>query len=172
MFSAVIAVIVVTTLSAVVGIILGYAAIRFRVKGNPLAEKIEQILPGIQCGQCGFPGCKGYAIALTQGNIEINRCPPGGQSVLVALADLLGRDPPRQKMVEKLAMVAVIDESHCIGCTLCAQACPVDAIVGAAKHLHTVICDECTGCELCIDPCPVECISTIPRKLSCAITQG
>ncbi|CAK0739247.1 SoxR (2Fe-2S) reducing system protein RsxB [Gammaproteobacteria bacterium] len=156
------AIVSVGVLSSFLGGVLGYAAIRFRVQGNPLAEKVEQILPQSQCGQCGFAGCKGYAIALTQDHTEIDRCAPGGQAVIMILSDLLGREPPRTVMAEKPPTVAVINESMCIGCTLCRQACPVDAIVGAAKQMHTIIRDECTGCELCIAPCPVDCINMAP----------
>ncbi len=157
-------VVAVTTLSSLLGAALGYAAIRFRVEGNPLAEQVVQALPQTQCGQCGFAGCKDYAEALARGDAEVDLCPPGGQAVVIALADLLGRDPPQKGAVEKPKTIAVIDEQTCIGCTLCQQACPVDAILGAAKHMHTVIRDECTGCELCMAPCPVECIAMVPIK--------
>jgi len=156
------AIVSVSVLSSFLGGVLGYAAIRFRVQGNPLADKIERVLPQTQCGQCGFPGCKGYAIALTKEDTEIDRCVPGGQVVVMALSEFLGREPPKTVLVEKPQTVAFIDESICIGCTLCRQACPVDAIVGAAKQLHTVIRDACTGCELCVTPCPVDCISMEP----------
>jgi len=150
-------------LSALLGLALGYAALRFRVEGNPIAERIDQILPQTQCGQCGYPGCRPYAEAVAKGEAEINRCAPGGEPVVSALADLLGRDPmPLAEGAEKPKEVARIDEQECIGCTLCLQACPVDAIVGAAKSMHTVITAECTGCGLCVAPCPVECIHMVP----------
>ncbi|CAK0760423.1 Ion-translocating oxidoreductase complex subunit B [Gammaproteobacteria bacterium] len=158
------AVIVLTTLSLILGALLGHAAVRFQVKDHALADRIEQVLPRIQCGQCGFPGCKGYAAALARGEAEINLCPPGGQVVLVALATLLRKEPPRRGMIEKPDAVAIINEATCIGCTLCRQACPVDAIVGAARQIHTIIYDECTGCELCVKPCPVGCITMVPLR--------
>ena len=142
----------------VLGAALGYASIRFKVEGNPLVEKIEAILPQTQCGQCGYPGCKPYAEAIADGEAEINLCPPGGQEGVRKLADLLGREVKPLDAQEKPKQVALIDEATCIGCTLCIQACPVDAIVGAAKQMHTIIGSLCTGCELCIKPCPVECI--------------
>jgi electron transport complex protein RnfB len=154
-----------TVLAAAFGMLLGYSAIRFRVEGDPIAEQIDHLLPQSQCGQCGYPGCRPYAEAIASGEAEINKCAPGGAATMVALADLLGRDPvppddtAAQETVRK---VAVIDEARCIGCTLCLQACPVDAILGAAKQMHTVIASECTGCELCIPPCPVECVRMEP----------
>ncbi|AXE28672.1 electron transport complex subunit RsxB [Chromobacterium phragmitis] len=130
-----------------------------------LVDRIDALLPQTQCGQCGHAGCRPYAEALAEGADPINRCPPGGDDGIRALAELLGRqaipfDPAGQQ--PKPRALAVIREDSCIGCTLCIQACPADAIVGAAKQMHTVIADECTGCELCLAPCPVDCIDLIP----------
>jgi electron transport complex protein RnfB len=144
--------------AVVLGAALGFASIKFKVEGNPLVEKIEGILPQTQCGQCGFPGCKPYAEAIAKGEADINLCPPGGMEGVQKLADLLGREVKDLEAEEKPKQVAIIDENTCIGCTLCIQACPVDAIVGAAKQMHTIIGPLCTGCELCLPPCPVECI--------------
>jgi len=161
------AVIALSVLAGSFGLLLGFAAIRFRVESDPIIARIDAVLPQTQCGQCGFPGCQPYAEAIAAGQADINQCPPGGEAGIQALADLLGRDPkplnPENGM-EKPKMVAVIDEQLCIGCTLCIQACPVDAILGAAKQMHTVIEKECTGCELCLPPCPVDCISMAPVK--------
>ena len=148
--------------AVVLGAALGYASIKFKVEGNPLVEKIEAILPQTQCGQCGYPGCKPYAEAIAEGEAEINLCPPGGQEGVAKLADLLGREVKPLDAEEKPKQVAIIDEQTCIGCTLCIQACPVDAILGSAKHLHAVLQTECTGCELCVAPCPVDCIAMVP----------
>jgi len=161
------ALLVLGILGAVFGLLLGYAAVRYRVEGDPLVEKIDAILPQTQCGQCGYPGCRPYAEAIAKGEAEINQCPPGGEAVVLALADLLGRDPlplAEEHPKEPEKKVAFIHEELCIGCTLCIQACPVDAILGAAKQMHTVIADECTGCELCLPPCPVDCIEMLPLQ--------
>ena len=162
------AILAVTGLAALFGVLLGYAAIRFKVESDPVVERIDALLPQTQCGQCGFAGCRPYAEAIASGTADINRCPPGGENTIVALADLLGRDPkpldPERGEAQEQQLVAVIDENICIGCTLCIQACPVDAILGAAKHMHTVIEDECTGCKLCVAPCPVECIHMVEVK--------
>ena len=161
------AIIVLTVLGVLFGMVLGYAAVRYKVKGNPLVEKIDALLPQTQCGQCGFPGCKPYATAIAEGDADINQCPPGGETTIIALADLLGREAKPlnpENGVEADKTVAWIDEEICIGCTLCIQACPVDAIVGAAKLMHTIIAEECTGCDLCIPPCPVDCIKVLPVK--------
>ena len=147
--------------AVVLGAALGYASIKFKVEGDPLVEKIEAILPQTQCGQCGYPGCKPYAEAIANGE-EINKCPPGGVEGVQRLADLLGREVKPLDAEEKPKQIAIIDENTCIGCTLCIQACPVDAIVGAAKQMHTIIAQQCTGCELCLPPCPVECIRMEP----------
>ncbi|NYS61347.1 electron transport complex subunit RsxB [Vreelandella salicampi] len=146
------------------GALLGFVGERFKVKGNPLVEKIDALLPQTQCGQCGYPGCRPYAEAINEGD-AINKCPPGGESTIAALADLLGREPePLDGEAQAEERVAFIREEECIGCTKCIQACPVDAIIGAAKQMHTVIEDECTGCDLCLAPCPVDCIDMLPRS--------
>ena len=160
-----VAVLTLAVLAVVFGGLLGFASVRFRVQGDPVVDKIDALLPQTQCGQCGFGGCRPYAEAIARDQADINQCPPGGQATIIALADLLGRDPKplnEEHGTEKPRMVAVIDEQVCIGCTLCIQACPVDAILGAAKQMHTVIADECTGCELCLPPCPVDCIAMRP----------
>ncbi|MCE0555554.1 MULTISPECIES: electron transport complex subunit RsxB [unclassified Motilimonas] len=148
-------------LALVSGLILGYAAIRFKVKSDPIVEQIDAILPQTQCGQCGYPGCKPYANAIANGD-EINKCPPGGEAVILKLADLMGVEPTKLEGEEKPKAVAFVHEDECIGCTKCIQACPVDAILGATRQMHTVITDECTGCELCVAPCPTDCIEMIP----------
>ncbi len=150
--------------AVLLGALLGFAASKFRVEGDPLVDKINSILPQTQCGQCGFPGCKPYAEAIASGAAEINQCPPGGDENIHKLAELLGKEYKplsEEHGVEKPKQVAVIDEKICIGCTLCIQACPVDAIIGAAKQMHTIAEALCTGCELCVPPCPVECISMV-----------
>ncbi|HSQ80586.1 MAG TPA: RnfABCDGE type electron transport complex subunit B [Casimicrobiaceae bacterium] len=130
-----------------------------------IAERIDALLPQTQCTRCGFPACRPYADAIAAGDADINRCPPGGEKVLASLADLLRRDAPALDTSRGLPgplMVARIDESTCIGCALCIQACPVDAIIGAQKRLHGVLSSLCSGCELCIPPCPVDCIVMEP----------
>lgn len=162
-----IAILAIAGLASAFGLLLGYSSIRFHVEGDPIAEQVDAILPQTQCGQCSYAGCRPYAEAVAAGEAEINLCPPGGETVMIALSDLLGRDPvplDAEITVEKPKALAVIREKECIGCTLCIQACPVDAILGAAKNMHVVIADECTGCELCIPPCPVDCIDMIPIK--------
>ena len=159
------AVLVLTVLATGCGLLLGWAAVRLRVEEDPLVERIDALLPQTQCGQCGYPGCRPYAEAMARGEADINRCPPGGQDTVRALADLLGQEPKpldESRGSPKAPAVARIDEQNCIGCTLCIQACPVDAIVGAPKQMHTVIESECTGCELCLPPCPVDCIEMVP----------
>jgi Na+-translocating ferredoxin:NAD+ oxidoreductase subunit B len=129
-----------------------------------LAIQIDSLLPQTQCTRCGYPACRPYADAIAHGHADIDQCPPGGQAGVDALANLLGRaTKPLNPLfgIEAPATVALIDEDVCIGCTKCIQACPVDAIVGAAKRMHAIIASECTGCELCIPPCPVDCIEML-----------
>lgn len=156
------AVLLLTLLALIFGLALGYVAIRFRVEGDPIVEKIDALLPQTQCGQCGYPGCRPYAEAIASDQAEINQCPPGGEVGIQSLADLLGREPmplnPENGAVDEgLIMVALINEDTCIGCTKCVQVCPVDAIVGAPSFMHNVLNVYCTGCELCLSPlCPVD----------------
>lgn len=129
-----------------------------------LADQIENLLPQTQCSKCGYPACRPYAEAIAEGSASYNQCPPGGAEGIARLAQLLERpllplNPANGS--ERSRTRAVIDEAVCIGCTLCIQACPVDAIVGAAKQLHTVLSDACTGCDLCVAPCPVDCIAMV-----------
>ena len=130
-----------------------------------LADQVEDLLPQTQCTKCGYEGCRPYAQALAAGAADINQCPPGGIEGVARLAQLLGRavipiNPVNG--VERARPVAFIDEALCIGCTLCIQACPVDAIMGASKQMHTILPSLCTGCDLCVAPCPVDCISMLP----------
>jgi electron transport complex protein RnfB len=131
------------------------------------AEAIDALLPQTQCTRCGYSGCKPYAEAIASGQAEINQCPPGGAATISALAALTRRAPlPLNPAngVEGPALVAQIDEDRCIGCAKCLPPCPVDAIVGMRRQMHTVVAELCTGCELCVAPCPVDCIAMVPRS--------
>ncbi|RVU41256.1 electron transport complex subunit RsxB [Rheinheimera riviphila] len=161
--SMLVALIAIGCLALIFGAILGYAALRFKVEADPLVDQIDDILPQTQCGQCGYPGCRPYAEAIANGD-AINKCPPGGEAAIKKLADLMGvaATPLDGAQTPAVKRVAYIREDECIGCTKCIQACPVDAIVGASKLMHTVLIDECTGCDLCVEPCPVNCIDMVP----------
>ncbi|HTQ98690.1 MAG TPA: electron transport complex subunit RsxB [Candidatus Acidoferrum sp.] len=166
MTALLIPVVVLLMLALVVGALLGVAANKAHTEDTALVARIDALLPQTQCGQCGNPGCKPYAQAIAAG-APINRCPPGGAATIAALARLLGvqtlpLDPTHGS--ESIRKVAFIREAECIGCTKCIQACPVDAILGSAKHMHTVIESECTGCDLCVEPCPVDCIDMLPAQ--------
>ncbi|QOD90285.1 Rnf electron transport complex subunit RnfB [Lysobacter sp. CW239] len=129
-----------------------------------LTERLDRLLPQTQCGQCGYPGCRPYAEAMAAGDADIDRCPPGGDAGALSLARALGVDPKpfdRDRGEHKPVQVALVIEDDCIGCTKCIQACPVDAIIGGAKHMHVVIDPLCTGCELCVPACPVDCIEMV-----------
>jgi electron transport complex protein RnfB len=154
------------SLVALIAITLSIASVRLRPGRNDALEKINDLLPQTQCGQCGFPGCRPYAEAIISGTAEINQCAPGGEATIIAIGNFLARPalaPDPAFGTSQPAQIAVIDEEICIGCALCLQACPVDAILGAPQFMHTVIAAECTGCELCIAPCPVDCIVMRPK---------
>lgn len=135
--------------------------------GASLADRLDALLPQTQCTRCGYPDCRRYADAIAEGAAAINRCPPGGADGIARLAAATGQPPlPLDTAcgAEGPRLLAVIDEAWCIGCTLCIAACPVDAIIGTNKHMHTVIEADCTGCELCVPVCPVDCISLVPAQ--------
>lgn len=161
MITALVTIIVLTALAAI-------ATVATASSGNEmsLADRIDALLPQTQCRRCTFEGCRPYAEAVAQGAADINQCPPGGERTAKALAQLMGVVPKpvgeEYGVVPDHPAVAFIDEGACIGCTKCIQACPVDAIIGASRYMHTVIAADCTGCELCIPPCPVDCIEMRP----------
>ena len=156
-------------LTLICSALIGSAWARFPADRDRRIVDIDDLLPQTQCGQCGHPGCRPYAEAIADGQ-PINRCPPGGQATIDALAQLLGVESlaldPEHGTENSEISVAYIREDECIGCTKCIQACPVDAIVGAAKLMHTVIVDQCTGCDLCVEPCPVDCIDMLPGPIN------
>lgn len=148
------------------GLILGAALAgirsRFRPREATVVDAVEALLPQTQCAQCGYPGCRPYAEAIVAG-AALDACAPGGQETATEIATLLGREADAPVVAQATVQTALIDEAACIGCALCLDACPVDAIVGAGKFVHTVIQSRCTGCELCVPPCPVDCIALVPR---------
>lgn len=157
-------IIAIVLIALIFGAVLGYSSVKLKVEADPIVEQIDAVLPQSQCGQCGYPGCKPYAEAIANGDV-ITKCVPGGQPTVVKIAELLGVDVPAMDgMEEPETKVAFIHEEMCIGCTKCIQACPVDAIIGSNKAMHTVIADFCTGCELCVAPCPTNCIEMIKPK--------
>lgn len=156
--------IAVAVIALIFGAVLGYSSIKLKVESDPIVDQIDALLPQSQCGQCGYPGCRPYAEAIANGDM-ITKCVPGGQPLVVNLAELLGVEvPPMDGIEEPEVKVAFIHEDMCIGCTKCIQACPVDAILGTNKAMHTIIPDLCTGCELCVAPCPTNCIEMISIK--------
>ena len=159
------AVLVLAGIAAVLGWLLSVAAARLPAGRDTVAERIDAVLPQTQCAQCGYPGCRPYAEAVAAGEADIDRCPPGGETLVRYLANMLGHDvkPANPACATgQTPAVAVIHEPDCIGCTFCMAACPVDAIVGAHRHMHTVVAGICTGCDLCVAPCPVDCIEMVP----------
>lgn len=156
---------VAAVLALVLGAALGWAATRLRPDNESLPARIDALLPQTQCGQCRYPGCRPYAEAIARGEAATDQCPPGGDHTARALAELLGRvhRPVNPEFgAASNASVALVNEELCIGCALCLPACPVDAIVGAPRFMHTVIEAQCTGCGLCVAPCPVDCIEMVP----------
>lgn len=160
------ATVVLTVMGFSLGGGLAYAAKVFAVgEDNPVVDEIESLLPGSQCGQCGFPGCKPAAQAMADGSADVTSCPPGGRALAEKLADILGIDI--NSLGETAApLLASIDETLCTGCTRCYKACPTDAIVGANKQIHAVIADACTGCGKCEDACPEDCIHLVPEAVN------
>ncbi|KHS94778.1 electron transport complex subunit RsxB [Pectobacterium parvum] len=161
-----IAIAALSALALVFGLVLGYASRRFEVENDPIVEEVEAMLPQSQCGQCGYPGCRPYAEAVALNGENINKCGPGGEVMMLKLSEKLNVDPQPLEgdadVQTPTRQVAWIDESNCIGCTKCIQACPVDAIIGSTKAVHTVVSDLCTGCDLCVSPCPTDCIELRP----------
>jgi electron transport complex protein RnfB len=155
------ATLIITGIALAAGLLLSTAARKLPGDPDQIVNQINDLLPQTQCAQCGYPGCRPYAQAVASDEAAINLCPPGGEDTVRRLADLLGREPVPLAQAAPVTSIAVIDETLCIGCTHCRDACPVDAITGAHQFMHTVITDECTGCELCIMPCPVDCISMV-----------
>jgi H+/Na+-translocating ferredoxin:NAD+ oxidoreductase subunit B len=155
-----------TILGGGMGILLGFAAQKLKVEGNPLVEEIESLLPGSQCGQCGFPGCSPAAAAIAEGTADVTCCPPGGKSLAQALADKMGVTVDLSAIEDSGPLVAFVNEELCIGCTRCFKRCPTDAIVGASKQMHVIIEDACTGCQKCVDICPTECIFMKPLPVT------
>ena len=163
MLAVSIAILTVGVIALLAGLGLSYASRRLPASDGSLVEQVNELLPQTQCAQCGYPGCRPYAQAIVASDAAINLCPPGGDDTIRRLAELLGKEAlALAEPAPEGRSVAIIDEALCIGCTHCRNACPVDAIVGAHRFMHTIIESECTGCELCIAPCPVDCISLRP----------
>lgn len=160
------AIISLAVLGLFLGTTLGIADKYLKVEGNPLADEIEAMLPGSQCGQCGFPGCSPAAAALAEGEATVTLCPPGGKDLAEALASKLGVEVDLSAVADQDPQVATINESLCIGCTKCFKRCPTDAILGGPKQIHAVMSEACTGCEKCVDICPTECVSMKPVKVT------
>ena len=146
-------------LTATLGGILRWLGVHCKSREDSLVDRIDRLLPQLQCAQCGYPGCRPYAEAIAQQKADIDLCPPGGEAAIQQLAALLGRSEIPQPAPYINDQVAQIDETACIGCMKCIHACPVDAIVGTSKRMHTVLTEACTGCALCVAPCPVDCIT-------------
>lgn len=162
-----VAVALAAAVAAVVGAGLGWLSSRLsrlQRQGAPQTQMVERInaqLPQLQCGDCGYPGCRPYAAAIAGGETDITLCPPGGADTVRRLAELLNTPPPAPQEAAPPQRVAQIDAAACVGCALCLPACPTDAIIGAPRHLHTVVAADCVGCELCLPPCPVDCIRMV-----------
>ncbi|MDD5058850.1 MAG: RnfABCDGE type electron transport complex subunit B [Sideroxydans sp.] len=156
------AIVSLTLLGTILGLLLGLAARYLKVEGNPLVAELEQLLPGSQCGQCGFPGCIGAAQALAEGSVSVTLCPPGGRAVAQLLAAKLGIEADLSGVADNVPRIAEIKEEICIGCTRCFKVCPTDAIMGAAQQIHVVFREACTACGKCEEVCPTESVKLQP----------
>jgi electron transport complex protein RnfB len=155
-----------TILSIVLGFMLGFADRIFAVESNPFLAEIEAMMPGSNCGQCGFPGCAGAAKAIVSHEASVACCPPGGKALAAALAARLGVTVDLTQVKDDGPRIAVVSEEICIGCARCAKVCPTDAIIGAAKQIHNVLREACTGCNSCVEKCPTEALSLQPLPVS------
>ncbi|CAL1239795.1 electron transport complex subunit RsxB [Candidatus Methylocalor cossyra] len=158
------AILCLTALGFALGLVLGAAARYFKVEDNPLVDEIERMMPGSQCGQCGYPGCRPAAEALVAGKASATLCPPGGRALAEQLANKLSLDIDLSGLEDQVPMVARVSEATCIGCTRCFKVCPTDAIVGAPKQIHAVVAEACTACGKCVEVCPTECLAMQPVK--------
>ncbi|MCK9984846.1 MAG: Na+-translocating ferredoxin:NAD+ oxidoreductase subunit B [Azoarcus sp.] len=155
-----------TVLGAVLGVLLGFASRRFHVEGNPVVAEVETLMPGSNCGQCGFPGCAGAAAAIVGGEAPATCCPPGGKALAQSIAAKLGLEIDLSTVVDAGPQLAVVTEDICIGCCRCIKVCPTDAILGGAKQIHAVLREACTGCGNCVDRCPTEAIGLKPVPIT------
>ena len=160
------AILCMTLLGAGLGIVLGIANKLLKVEGNPVVEALIAMMPGSNCGQCGFPGCSGAASAIVDGSAPVTCCPPGGKALASAIAATLGISVDLSSMADEGPRIAMVAEELCIGCCRCSKVCPTDAIIGAAKQIHNVFREACTGCSSCIDKCPTEALSMLRCGLS------
>ncbi|MDD1611951.1 MAG: electron transport complex subunit RsxB [Methylococcaceae bacterium] len=160
------AIIILTALGLCLGLSLGIAGKYLKVEADPLVESVEALMPGSQCGQCSYPGCRPAAEALVSGEAPITLCPPGGAALVEQLAKLLGVEVDLRQTREMEPMVARVSEDTCTGCTRCFKVCPTDAIVGAPKQIHAVVADACIACEKCVNVCPTECLQMHPVEVT------
>jgi len=160
------AIVILTGLGLVLGLSLGIAGKYLKVESDPLVERVEALMPGSQCGQCRFPGCRPAAEALVAGSAPITLCPPGGAALVEQLAKLLGVAVDLSQTRDLEPLVARVSEDTCTGCTRCFKVCPTDAIVGAPKQIHAVVADACIGCEKCVNVCPTECLQMHPVEVT------
>jgi electron transport complex protein RnfB len=155
-----------TILGAALGLVLGIAGRFLAVEANADVAEIEALMPGTNCGQCGFPGCSGAAAAIAAGNAALTCCPPGGKAVALALAEKLGVSLDLSGVVDEGPKLAIVAEDLCIGCCRCLKSCPTDAILGAPKQIHNVLKEACTGCAACVEHCPTEALAMQPMPIS------
>jgi len=160
------AILILTALGLILGLSLGIAGKYLKVESDPLVDKVEALMPGSQCGQCGFPGCRPAAEAVASGTAPVTLCPPGGTSLVEQLAKLLGIEVDLSQTEDQEPMVARVSEDTCTGCTRCFKVCPTDAIVGAPKQIHAVVADACIGCAKCVAVCPTECLQMHPIEVT------